>query len=72
VTRISISCDMQLARLRQQPRPREFISLARIFLCHTVEYGLPVVNVTLFLCFSSVTDHLLSTMPHLSIKKGAT
>jgi len=34
-----------------------------------VEYGLPVVNVTSFLCFSSVTDYLLSAMLHLSIKK---
>jgi len=33
-----------------------------------IKYGLSVVNVTLFLCFSSVTDHLLLAMPHLSIE----
>jgi len=33
-----------------------------------VKYGLPVVSATSFLCFSSVTDHLLSAMPHFSIK----
>jgi len=33
-----------------------------------VEYSLSVVNATSFLCFSSATDHLLSAMPHLSIK----
>jgi len=43
-------------------------SLMRIFLCWMVEYGLSVVNATSFLCCSSVTDHLLSAMPHLSIK----
>jgi len=57
-----------LAHSRCQSCPLEYISLARIFIYCTVEYGLSVVNVTLFLCFSSVTDHLLSAMPHLSIK----
>jgi len=60
VTRISISCDTQLACSRREPRAHEYISLVRIFLCCTVEYGLPVVIATSFLCFSSVTDHLLS------------
>jgi len=57
-----------LACLRWQPRPREHTSLARICLCCMVEYSLSVVNATLFLCCSSVTDHMLSAMPHLSIE----
>jgi len=57
-----------MARSRHLPCPHEYISLMRIFLCCTVEYSLSVVNATTFFCFSSVTDHLLSAMPHLSIK----
>jgi len=58
-----------LACSRQQPRPRKYTSLARMFLCCMVEYSLFVVNATLFLCCSSVTDHLLSAcMPRLSIE----
>jgi len=57
-----------MAHSRCQPRPREYIPLARIFLCFAVKYSLSVVNATSFLCFSSVTDHFLSTMPHLSIE----
>jgi len=33
-----------------------------------IECGLSVANATLFLCCSSVKDHLLSAMPCLSIE----
>jgi len=53
---------------RHQPHPHEYISLMIIFLCCMVKYSLSVVNAISFLCFSSVTDHLLSAIPHLSIE----
>jgi len=52
-----------LACSRWQPHPYKYTSLTRICLCFMVEYGLPVVNATLFLCCNSLTDHLLSVMP---------
>jgi len=57
-----------LAHSRQQPCPHKYTPLVKIFLCCIVEYCLSVVNVILFICCSSVTDHLLSAMPCLSIE----
>jgi len=57
-----------LACSRQQPCPCKYTSLTRIYLCCRVEYGLSVVNLTSFVCFSSVTYHLLSAISHSSIE----
>lgn len=78
-TRISISCDTQSALARAWLSRDDSHALAsrlhsreNLYLQHgwIIIYGWIrfVCSKTLFLCCSSVTDHLLSAMPRLSIE----